>query len=225
MQRKLRSPRGRQGGNLAEHAVDKISEFTIRRLSGYYRILLSLGSKGTATVSSAKLAELGGVTSAQVRKDLSYFGNFGTRGLGYQVTELKTAIEEILGLNRRWSMALFGAGSLGHALFFHQGFKDDGFFFTYLFDADAKKIGEQWDGVSIRSADEAARVLGSEPVDIGVIATPEQAAQAIADVLVDTGVKGILNFAPRQLVVPKKVRLRNVNLAVALENLSFFLSK
>ena len=116
--------------------MEKISEFTIRRLSGYYRILLDLEEKSTGTVSSARLAKLCGVTSAQVRKDLSYFGNFGTRGLGYQVPELKRAIEKIMGLDKKWTMALFGAGSLGHALFFHQGFRDVGFFFTHLFDVE-----------------------------------------------------------------------------------------
>ena len=112
--------------------AEKISEFTVRRLSNYYRILSDLEHKGIATVSSARLAELGGITSAQVRKDLSYFGNFGTRGLGYKVRELKGAIVNILGLSKRWTMALFGAGSLGHALFYHEGFRADGFFFTHL---------------------------------------------------------------------------------------------
>jgi redox-sensing transcriptional repressor len=225
LQRKVRSPRGDSADPVIAMPAEKISEFTIRRLSTYYRILVNLDRQGTPTVSSAELATLCGVTSAQVRKDLSYFGNFGTRGLGYQVGELKSAIGEILGLNREWTMALFGAGSLGHALFFFRGFKEDGFYFKYLFDSNAKKIGQKWDDIEVRATDEAAGLLEQEPVDIGVIATPEQAAQPIADMLVEAGVKGILNFAPRQLSVPKKVRLRNVNLAVALENLSFFLSK
>jgi redox-sensing transcriptional repressor len=225
VQRKLRSPRDQGGDSIAAFPADRISEFTIRRLSSYYRILLRLQGKNVATVSSARLAELCNVTSAQVRKDLSYFGTFGTRGLGYQVGELKGAIEEILGLNRRWTMALFGAGSLGHALFFHEGFRKDGFFFKYLFDVDPKKIGEHWDNIEIRPMSEATQMLAGKNIDIGVIATPDRAAQEIADLLVGAGVKGILNFAPRQLTVPRHVRLRNVNLAVALENLSFFLSK
>ncbi|MEE9269436.1 MAG: redox-sensing transcriptional repressor Rex [Candidatus Krumholzibacteria bacterium] len=205
--------------------MEKISEFTIRRLSSYYRILLDLEEKSTGTVSSARLAKLCRVTSAQVRKDLSYFGNFGTRGLGYQVPELKRAIEKIMGLDKKWTMALFGAGSLGHALFFHQGFRDDGFFFTHLFDVEPKKIGEKWQDVVIHPFEEARESLEAKPVDIGVIATPNHTAQKIVDILVETGVSGILNFAPRQLVVPKQVGLRNVNLAVALESLSFFLSR
>jgi redox-sensing transcriptional repressor len=122
-------------------------------------------------------------------------------------------------------MGLFGTGSLGHALYFHQGFKDDGFFFTHLFDVDPDKIGDKWAGSEIRSFSEAKTVLKEDPVDIGVIATPPESAQEVANLLVENSVRGILNFAPKQLVVPKEVRLRNVNLAVALESLSFFLSR
>lgn len=185
---------------------------------------MDLGQESVATVSSASLADLCGVTSAQVRKDLSYFGNFGTRGLGYQVDELKNAIGSILGLDRKWTMALFGAGSLGHALFFHQGFKDDGFYFTHIFDVEPTKIGIRWEAMEIRPVSEARNILGADPVDIGVIATPAKSAQEVADILVENEVKGILNFAPKRISVPGNVRLRNVNLAVALENLTFFLS-
>jgi redox-sensing transcriptional repressor len=204
--------------------TDKISEFTIRRLSMYYRILIDLGQKSMPTVSSATLAELCGVTSAQVRKDLSYFGSFGTRGLGYRVDELKKAIESILGLDRKWRMALFGAGSLGHALFFHQGFQEDGFYFSHIFDVEPTKIGIRWEAVEVRPVSEARNILGADHTDIGVIATPARSAQEVADILVENEVKGILNFAPRRISVPETVRLRNVNLAVALENLTFFLS-
>jgi redox-sensing transcriptional repressor len=205
--------------------AERVSEFTVRRMSTYYRILLSLERHGVETVSSARLAELCAVTSAQVRKDLSYFGSFGTRGLGYPVSDLKAAIVGILGLNRKWTMALFGAGSLGHALFFYQGFRDDGFFFAHIFDADPERVGERWNELEIRPVADARKTLETTPVDIGVVATPEEAAQEIADLLVELGVKGILNFAPKQLTVPANVRLRNVNLAVALESLSFMLSK
>ncbi len=204
--------------------MEKISEFTVRRLSSYYRILTELEQKNVSTVSSAKLAELGGVTSAQVRKDLSYFGNFGTRGLGYSVKELKAEITNILGLHQEWTMALFGAGSLGNALFFHRGFREDGFFFKYLFDVDPEKVGKSWGEIEILPVDRAKKFLLKDPVDIGVIATPDKAAQGIVDLLVETGVRGILNFAPKELSVPEGISLRNVNLAVALESLSFSLS-
>lgn len=204
--------------------MEKISEFTVRRLSNYYRILLDLEKQGTPTVSSQRLAELGGITSAQVRKDLSYFGNFGTRGLGYSVSELKGAIMQILGLTTHWTMALFGAGSLGHALFYHQGFREDGFFFKYVFDVDAEKVGTRWLDVEISHQRDAEGILRRDPVQIAVIATPPDAAQEIAALLGRVGIKGILNFAPTQLAVPEGVSLRNVNLAVALESLSFYLS-
>jgi redox-sensing transcriptional repressor len=151
--------------------MEKISEFTVRRLSNYYRILLDLEKRGIPTVSSARLAELGGITSAQVRKDLSYFGNFGTRGLGYSVAELKNAIVEILGLNHQWTMALFGAGSLGHALFFHEGFREDGFHFKHVFDVDPAKVGTKWNDVVITHQRHAEDVLRRDAVQIAVVAT------------------------------------------------------
>jgi len=205
--------------------LEKVSEFTIRRLSSYFRILSELETRGVVTVSSASLAELGGITSAQVRKDLSYFGNFGTRGLGYKVAELKGAIVAILGLDRRWTMALFGAGFLGHALFFHDGFREDGFHFIHVFDVDDAKVGTRWRDVAIEHQRHAEGSLQRAPVDIGVIATPAEAARDVAELVVRVGVKGVLNFAPRQIQVPDGVWLRNVNLAVALESLSFYLSQ
>lgn len=204
--------------------TEKISEFTVRRLSNYFRILHELESKGVTTVSSAKLAELGGVTSAQVRKDLSYFGNFGTRGLGYKVTELKDAVIRLLGLNHRWAMALFGAGSLGHALFFHDGFRQDGFYFTHIYDVEEDKIGTFWRDVEIRHVREAEDRLRAAPVEIGVLTTPKETAQEVVDLMARVGVKGVLNFAPIRLELPDNMWLRNVNLAVALESLSFYLS-
>lgn len=205
--------------------MEKISEFTVRRLSNYFRILTSLQKTGVTTVSSARLAELGGITSAQVRKDLSYFGNFGTRGLGYKVSELKDAIVQILGLDHQWTLALFGAGFLGHALFFHDGFREDGFYFRHVFDIDPAKIGTKWRDVTIANQNDAPAVLQREPVDIAVLATPPDAAHEIVKFVVDGGIRGVLNFAPTQLSVPETVWLRNVNLAVALESLSFYLSQ
>jgi redox-sensing transcriptional repressor len=211
-------------GRIIEGDMGKVSEFTVRRLSSYFRILADLEKKDVVTVSSARLGELGGVTSAQVRKDLSYFGNFGTRGLGYRVSDLKDTIMKILGLQRSWNMALFGAGSLGRALFFYEGFREDGFFFTHVYDADRSKAGVKWRDVEIRPTSEAEVRLKANPVGIGVITTPGEAAQNIVDLLVKTGVKGILNFAPVRLEIPNEIWLRQVNLAVALESLSFYMS-
>lgn len=208
-----------------EGGMGRISEFTVRRLSNYFRILNDLEKQGVPTVSSAKLAELGNITSAQVRKDLSYFGSFGTRGLGYKVDELKEAIVGILGLDRKWTMALFGAGFLGHALFFHNGFREDGFYFKHVFDINASKVGTRWKDISIEHQREAEPSLKRGGVEIAVIATPPEAAQEIAGLVARTGIKGVLNFAPTQLSLPEGVWLRNVNLAVALESLSFYLSQ
>ena len=210
--------------HVIEWYMGRVSEFTIRRLSAYFRILADLEHQGVKTVSSAKLAELGGITSAQVRKDLSYFGNFGTRGLGYKVTELKEAIIDILGLKNRWRMALFGAGSLGHALFFYDGFKQDGFLFTHIFDIAPNKIGQNWNNVEIHSVKDAKTKLIERPADVAVVTTPAPAARALVELLIVTGFRGVLNFAPVRLKLPDTMWLRNVNLAVALESLSFYMS-
>lgn len=205
--------------------MERVSEFTVRRLSSYYRMLAELERENVETVSSATLADIGGYTPAQVRKDLSCFGSFGTRGLGYDVRSLKREIKTILGLNHTWRLALFGAGSLGHALFFFPGFREDGFFFTQVFDIDPAKTGTYWESVEIMPLTRARERLFQSPVDIGVIATPQEAAQEITDLLTEAGVKGLLNFAPRELAAPAGVMRRNVNLAVAMESLSFFLSR
>lgn len=208
-----------------EGDMGRISEFTVRRLSNYFRILNDLEKRGVPTVSSARLADMGHITSAQVRKDLSYFGTFGTRGLGYKVTELKEAIVQILGLDRHWTMALFGAGFLGHALFFHDGFREDGFFFKHVFDVNSAKVGTVWKDVTIEHQDTAEETLAASPVEIGVIATPGEAAREVAELIVRSGVRGILNFAHAQIKLPEGIWLRNINLAVALESLSFCLSQ
>ena len=164
------------------------------------------------TVSSSGLAHLSGVTSAQVRKDLSYFGNFGKRGLGYNVARLKKEIRLILGLNRRWKVALVGAGNIGTALFSYKEFRRQGFDFAAVFDVRELHI------LDVDSLGEETERLGLE---IGVIAVPARAAQGVADRMVQAGMRGILNFAHRKLFVPPQVALRNVNLAVELESLSF----
>jgi redox-sensing transcriptional repressor len=140
------------------------------------------------------------------------------------VVELKAAIRQILGLHHSWTMALFGAGALGQALFFHQGFREDGFHFKYVFDVDPSKVGTKWNDTEITHQRHAAEILQRDPVHIAVVATPPEAAHDVVDLLVRSKIKGILNFAPTQLVVPDGIWLRNVNLAVALESLSFYLS-
>jgi redox-sensing transcriptional repressor len=201
----------------------RISDSTVRRLSGYYRILGELAGKGESTVSSYGLAQRAGVTPAQVRKDLSFFGHFGKRGTGYGVSPLRDEIKEILGLNQRWKVALVGAGNLAHALFAYKEFEREGFEIRSVLDNDPAKIGQAWGRLSVEPVERLAAIIAERKLDIGIITTPASAAQEVADKLVEAGVTGILNFAPCKLFVPKHVHLRNVNLAIELESLSFAL--
>lgn len=202
----------------------KIADSTVRRLSLYLRYLEEFETEGQATVSSEALATRGGTTSAQVRKDLSFFGSFGKRGLGYPVAELGTRLRQILGLSRRYRLVVVGAGKIGSALVQYRGFRQRGFDIVALFDTDPGKIGKVYDGVEVRSSDEMDSVLASERPDIGVIVVPGDQAQSVADRLVQGGIKAILNFAPAPLQVPEEVSLKNVNLALELEALSFALA-
>lgn len=202
----------------------KIADSTVRRLSLYLRYLEEFETEGQATVSSEALATRGGTTSAQVRKDLSFFGSFGKRGLGYPVAELSTRLRDILGLSRRYRLVVVGAGKIGSALAQYRGFRQRGFDIVALFDTDQAKIGKTYDGVKVRSTGELEAVLSTEKPDIGVIVVPGDQAQAVADRLVEGGVRAILNFAPAPLQVPDDVSLKNVNLALELEALSFALA-
>ena len=202
----------------------KVADSTVRRLSLYLRFLEEFEEQGIDTVSSEALASRGGTTSAQVRKDLSFFGSFGKRGLGYSVPELVTSIRDILGLKRRYRVALVGAGKIGSALVQYRGFRQRGFDIAAIFDVDPGKIGRSWDGLRVLDVAELERVLGGEPVDMAVLVTPADSAQSLADRLVGLGVKAILNFAPVQLNVPEDVAVKTVNLALELEALSFALS-
>jgi redox-sensing transcriptional repressor len=201
----------------------KISESTVRRLSLYLRYLQEAQARGEETISSRSLASRGGTTSAQVRKDFSVFGSFGKRGLGYSVAELLKAIEEILGLNRRWRVALVGAGKIGSALFSYRNFQRRGFDIVAVFDTDEDKIGSVWSGLRVRPDSEMERVLEEEEIEIVVIAVPADSAQAVVDRVVTSGVHGILNFAPVRLMVPDRVALRNVDMVVEMEGLTFTL--
>jgi redox-sensing transcriptional repressor len=202
-----------------------ISESTVRRLSHYYRVLEEVEAEGKRLISSHRLAEREGITSAQVRKDLSYFGSFGRRGLGYNVQHLRERIRGILGLDRRWRVALVGAGNIGAALLAYRGFARQGFDVVAVFDRDPLRIGQSLGDLAIRDIAELPRIAGELRIEMGVIATPVRAAQEVADVLVAAGVGGILNFAPRKLFVPANVALRNVDMSVEFESLSFSLSQ
>jgi redox-sensing transcriptional repressor len=205
--------------------MDRASSSTVTRLSSYYRLLGELQAEQVETVSSGRLAERGGITSAQVRKDLSFFGNFGRRGLGYNVAQLRRKIAEILGLTQRWRVALLGAGSLGLALFAYKPFQKQGFCIDAVFDSDPRKVGHKWDGVTIRAIGDLPKVAATKHFDIAILAVPEGSAQSVADVAVAAGVRGILNFAPVTLTIPDHVALREVDLSIAMESLSYSLVK
>lgn len=205
--------------------LPQISESTVRRLSHYYRVLEEVEAEGKRVISSRRLAEREGVTSAQVRKDLSCFGSFGRRGLGYDVAHLREEIRAILGLERRWRVAVVGAGNVGAALLAYRGFEKQGFDVVAVFDREPSRIGVRLGTHVVQDVAALSAVAAREQVEIGVIATPVRAAQEVADLLVAAGVRGILNFAPRKLFVPPHVALRTVDMAMEFESLSFALAR
>lgn len=202
----------------------KISDSTVRRLALYLRFLEASAAQHLTTISSAELARRGGTTSAQVRKDLSFFGSFGKRGLGYSVPELSARIRDILGLKRTHRVVLVGAGKMGGALLHYRGFRQHGFDLVAIYDKDPKKIGTRSDGLLVRDVRQLEADLKKEPTDIAILVTPAEAAQEVADRLVRAGIKAILNFAPVPLAVPTDVAVQSVNMALELETLSYALA-
>lgn len=203
-------------------AHGRVSESTIKRLSLYYRTLTALEASGHKTVSSGDLAERERLTPAQVRKDLSFFGSFGTRGLGYPVFELKSRIARILGIDRSWNVAVLGAGNIGKALLSYREFQHQGFLIKRIFDSDPKKIGTRHRALVVTDVARLEMELETEQIEIVVIAVPAEAAQEIADRCVQSGIKAILNFAPVNLVLPDDVCLRTENMSMELEYLSYW---
>jgi redox-sensing transcriptional repressor len=204
--------------------LKRIADSTVRRLSLYLRFLEEFEHAGLTTVSSDELAARGGTTSAQVRKDLSFFGSFGKRGLGYQVAELTQSMRRILGLERDWRVVIIGVGKIGAALAQYEGFQQRGFRVVGLYDSDPGKIGRQMYDLTVRPVESLAEDNRERPVDIAVIAVPASAAQRVVDQVVAAGIPGIMSFAPIQLHVPPEVTLNTVNMAMELERLSFALS-
>src|SRR6478609_3329450 len=202
--------------------VRHIPEATVARLPVYLRSLAELVDEKIATVSSERLAEMAGVNAAKVRKDLSYLGSYGTRGVGYDVEYLLFQMSRELGLTHDWPVAIVGAGNLGSALANYGGFTQRGFPVAALFDSDKTKVGQTIHGVLVHHTDDIASKAKELGVGIGVIATPASAAQDVADKLVTAGVGSILNFAPTVISVPDGVSLRKVDLALELQILSFY---
>ena len=207
-------------------AGDQVSEHTAGRLSVYLRCLNMLDAAGVKTISSRALAEQFHLNAAQIRKDLAYFGEFGVRGVGYYVKELKRQLRAILGLDRTVRVAILGAGNLGLALADYPGFRQEGFEILALFDTERGKIGRRSrGGVSIYDTNEFRKLVKKERIDIAVVAVPADSAQTVVNAAVHAGIRAILNFSPGTLKVPPGVKLKHVDLTVSLESLSFFLAR
>jgi len=205
--------------------MKKIASSTISRLSTYFRTLSHLLEKDVDTVSSNEIAKINQFTAAQVRKDLSFFGTFGKRGLGYRVDKLKDEIGRILGLEKEWNIALVGMGNIGRALVDYQEFRRQGFIFKILFDNDKNKVGTKVNDLTIYHIDEACMIVKESKIEIAIIAVPAPKAQAVVDVFVGCGVKAFLNFAPITIKVPENVMVKNENMSIELEALSYYLTQ
>ncbi|HXH25707.1 MAG TPA: redox-sensing transcriptional repressor Rex [Vicinamibacterales bacterium] len=212
--------------NKRRQTPEQVSELTTNRLSVYLRCLNELDAAGVETISSQALAEQFQLNAAQIRKDLAYFGEFGVRGVGYYVKDLRRHLRQILGLDRHLRVAIMGAGNLGLALADYPGFRQEGFDIACLFDVANEKIGHQSrTGVPIHDIRDLKRIARRERLDIAVIAVPAAHAQPVVDQVVGAGIKAILNFSPGALKVPPDVKLKSVDLTVSLESLSFYLAQ
>lgn len=199
----------------------KIPEATVMRLSLYSLFLEQAEEEGKVTVSSGEIAEGVGVSPAMVRKDLAYFGEFGTRGVGYNAGDLNQQIRRILGLNREWPVVLVGAGKLGSALALYQGFLRQGFHIVGVFDNDPERFGKRLGQISVQPVSQMEEVIRKRGVEMAIITVPDEAAQEVAERLVDAGVKAILNFSSKVLNVPRDVVVRHVDFSVHLGVLTF----
>jgi redox-sensing transcriptional repressor len=209
----------------AREGTEPVSELTTNRLSVYLRCLNTLDTAGVRTISSQALADEFHLNAAQIRKDLAHFGEFGVRGVGYYVKELRAHLRQILGLDRRIRVAIMGAGNLGLALADYPGFRTEGFEIAALFDTQPEKIGRRSrGGVPILDVRTFRRVVRRDEIGIAVIAVPATAAQTVLNEVVAAGVKAVLNFSPGTLKVPPGVKVKGVDLTVSLESLSFFLA-
>lgn len=202
----------------------KIPVSTISRLFIYLRELAELDKVNISTISSAELGDRTNLSDVQVRKDLGYFGQFGVSGSGYNVGELKSTLEKILGRDKNWKVAVIGAGHLGMALLTYPGFHEHGLNIVAAFDSDAKKIGKRFADIAIEPVEKIAKIVKDKDITIAILAVPAKAAQEVVDSLVNAGILCILNFAPAALAVPENVKVKDVDLSRELETLSYFLT-
>jgi len=214
------------GAPRVKQSLDQVSELTTNRLSVYLRCLRQLEAAGVQAISSRALAEQFHLNAAQIRKDLAYFGEFGVRGVGYDVRDLKRHLRQILGLDRKLRVAIIGAGNLGLALADYPGFRQEGFEITALYDNLSEKVGQQSrGGVPIHDIHDLKKRARRDGVSIAVIAVPAASAQRVVDLVIASGIKAVLNFSPGSLQVPPDVKLKSVDLTVSLESLSFYLAR
>jgi redox-sensing transcriptional repressor len=200
---------------------DLIPDPAVKRLSLYLRQLEAFKRKDRRTISSKQLGESLGLTDAQVRKDLAYFGQFGHPGIGYRVDDLIAQVRRILGTDKTWSVLLIGAGNLGRALMAYKGFQNKGFELVAVFDNDSAKVGKKMGAFTIQGLSDLQETIRAHNIRLAIMTVPAEVAQDVADQLVDAGIKGLLNFAPMSLQLPEHVAVNSVDLAVSLEQLSF----
>lgn len=208
---------------MKEHVV--ISKATIDRLPVYFRVLRSIQAETVEIISSEELGRRIGVTPEQIRKDLASFGEFGKKGVGYYVRDLIRNIGEILGLHRNWNICIVGLGHLGWALANYRNFSSLGFNLSAAFDVAPEKVGQIINGIEVSHINQITNLVKEKDIHIGVIAVPAPQAQAIADALVNAGIRGIWNFAPVRLNVPDNIRLVSEDLSIGLSSISYYLSR
>lgn len=206
-----------------------IPPITINRLSVYHRCLEKIAEtekeKDLKIISSFKIAEMTGINSAQIRKDLAYFGEFGKRGVGYPLIDLSRELKKILGLDVEWSVIIAGAGNLGKALVKYKGFKKRGFIIKGIFDNSSSKIGKKLGHIFIYDIKKMEKFIQTENINIGVLVVPSDFAQEVADKMVAGGIKAILNFAPIHIILPPEIEIHNVDLSIEFEGLTYYLSQ
>lgn len=202
----------------------KTPDGTISRLFAYLREVKKLSELGIKTISSSEIGDRLNLSDVQVRKDLGYFGSFGTSGAGYDTAELSKSLEKILGKDKQWNICIVGVGRLGSALMMYSGFKKDGLYITAAFDANPKKIGKVIESIKVESIENLSKGVQEKKISIAIIATPSEAAQTVADSLIKAGIECIMNFAPVRLNTPENVKVENVDLSHVLETLTYFVN-
>lgn len=202
---------------------DAIPDIVIGRLPIYLRALNRLANEGHEVTSSHELGQRLGISSAQIRKDLSHFGGFGKQGTGYQISFLEEKLRQVLKINREWKVALAGAGDLGSALAHYRGFADRGFYITCIFDNDPQKIGTDIGGITIQALSEIQNTISEHNIKMAMIAVPAQSAQEITNALIEAGVRAILNYAPINLAVPDDVRVQYIDPVVHMQRMTYYL--